>query len=682
MAITASRLHNGGEQGALAQMNSAPASDLAFMDAFPKPAIEQWRAAVDKVLKGSDFEKRLVGRTADGIRIEPLYSAATPALRPMRAEAGRWKVTARVDHPEPEQARALALADLEGGADSLVLSFAGARAARSYGLVADDVAALDAALDGVLLDLIGLRLDPAPQGRVNALMLAALVESRRLDPATTAIDFGLDPIGVLASQGRFAASWPEIGRRLAETIAALKARGFTGPFLTADARPWHEAGASEAQELGGALATAIAYLRALESQGMPLAEARDAISFVLVADTDEFLTIAKFRAARLLWDRVQSACGLTPEPMVLHAETAWRSLTKRDPWVNLLRATVATFSAGVGGADSLTVLPFTSALGLPDGFARRVARNTQLVLLEEASLWRVSDPAAGAGGFEALTQALCEQAWSKLQDLERETTEGLPGILAALANGHIQTGLRRQREARGKAIATRREPITGTSEYPNLAEAAVSVLAVEPVKSPKAKLPLAKASEQKQENLIAALAKGAPRSQALSAPEAGLEVEPLPSVRLSEPFEALRDRADAAPTRPQIFLATLGGVADFTARASFARNLFEAGGIAAPGHNGFASGTGTDMAALVAAFQTSGARLACLCGSDAAYEIEGAAAASALKAAGATIWLAGKPGESEAALREAGVEAFVFVGCNVVEVLEAAQRIVLPALSK
>ncbi len=641
-------------------MNSAPASDLAFMDAFPTPAIEQWRAAVDKVLKGSDFEKRLVGRTADGIRIEPLYPAATPALRPLRAEAGRWRICARVDHPDPEQARTLALADLEGGADSLVLSFAGARAARGYGLVADDVAMLDSALDGVMLDLIRLRLDPAPQGRVNALMLAALVETRGLAPSAAAIDFGLDPIGVLASHGSLAASWPETGRRLAETIAALKARGFAGPFVTADSRPHHEAGASEAQELGGALATAIAYLRALEAQGMPLAEARDAISFVLVADTDQFLTIAKFRAARLLWDRVQSACGLTPKPMVLHAETAWRSLTKRDPWVNLLRATVATFSAGVGGADSLTVLPFTAALGLPDGFARRVARNTQLVLLEEASLWRVADPAAGAGGFEALTQALCEQAWSKLQDLEREATGGLPGIVAALANGHIQTGLARERETRGKAIATRREPITGTSEYPNLAEAAVSVLAVEPIKP----------------------AKGAPRSQALSSPEAGLDVEPLPSFRLAEPFEALRDRADAAQERPLVFLATLGSVADFTARAGFARNLLESGGIAAPGHDGFASGSGTDIAALVSACRASGARLACLCGSDAAYQAEGIAAAAALKNAGATIWLAGKPSENEAALRAAGVEGFVFAGCDAVAVLEEAHRVVLAALSK
>ncbi len=661
-------------------MNSASTSDLPFMEAFPLPDQAQWRAAVGKVLKGADFEKRLVGRTADGIRIEPLYAAANPQARPARSQAGRWHVSTRVDHPSPAEARELALADLEGGADSLVLSFAGARAARGYGLVADDVATLDASLDGVMLDLINLRIDPAAGGRINALLLAALVERRKIDPATTTIDFGLDPVGILASQGVFAASWPEISRRLVETIEALKARGFAGPFVTADARPYQEAGATEAQELGAVMATGIAYLRALEAGGMPLNQARDAISFVLVADTDEFMTIAKFRAARLLWQRVQQACGLDPKPMVLNAETAWRSLTRRDPWVNLLRATVATFSAGIGGADSLTVLPFTAALGLPDAFARRVARNTQLVLLEEANLWRVADPAAGAGGFEALTQALCEQAWTKMQDLEREASDGRPGIVAALANGHVQQGLARQRDIRAKAIATRREPITGTSEFPNLAEAPVSVLDIAPVTRTRSSPSSIRAADQNQAALIGQLATGATRADAATAPERdGLKVEALPSVRLAEAFETLRDKADVLAQergkRPTVFLATLGPVADFTARAGFARNLFEAGGLSAPGHDGFPSNGGTDIPALVEAYQASGARLACLCGSDAGYAAEAVAATEALRAQGATIWLAGKPGEMEHALNQAGVASFIFAGADVLAALEQAQAI-------
>ncbi len=211
-------------------MTSAPDPDLSFMSAFPAPTQEAWRAAVDKVLKGGDFEKRLVARTADGIRIEPLYAAASPPARPLRAQAGRWQVTARLDHPEPAEAQNLALADLEGGANALTIAFAGARAARGYGLVAENVAALDAALDGAMLDLIQLRLDPAPEGRVNALLLAALVEKRGLSPEVLSIDFGMDPIGAFASTGGLAASWAEVGRRLAATIRALKARGFNGPL--------------------------------------------------------------------------------------------------------------------------------------------------------------------------------------------------------------------------------------------------------------------------------------------------------------------------------------------------------------------------------------------------------------------------------------------------------------------
>ncbi|MDU0343863.1 methylmalonyl-CoA mutase subunit beta [Bosea rubneri] len=631
-------------------MTSTSPADLPFMGAFATPTSEQWRGAVEKVLKGADFEKKLVGRTADGIRIEPLYPAATgSAARPLRAQQGRWRVAARVDHPEPAEANRLALAELEGGADCLSLSFAGAAAARGFGLAAKTVAELDAALSGVMFDLVRLRLDPAPGGRRNALLLADLVEGRGLAGDAVEIDFGMDPVGALASSGTLSVLLPELGQRLAETIAALKARGFRGPFLTADGRPWHEAGASEAQELGAVLATAVTYLRLLETQGMPLTEARDAISFTLVADTDEFLTVAKLRAARLLWDRVQQACGLDPKPVFIHAETAWRSLTRRDPHVNLLRGTVAGFSAGVGGADSIGIQPFTAALGLPDGFARRVARNTQLILLEEANLWRVADPAAGAGGFEALTQALCEQGWRKFQDLEAESGDGVSGIVGALINGHVQAGLARERANRAKAIATRREPITGTSEFPNLAEGAVEILAPPPD-----------------------IRQAAPDSNA------AIRVEPLPSLRLAEPYEALRALADieaAAGARPTVFLATLGGIAAFTARAGFARNLFEAGGIAAPSGDGFAKAGKTDVEALVAAFAGSGAKLACLCGSDEIYAAEAAAVAARLKSAGATVWLAGRPGELEAPLREAGVSNFIFAGVDTVATLQDALAI-------
>ena len=167
----------------------------------------------------------------------------------------------------------------------------------------------------------------------------------------------------------------------------------------------HAAGGSEAQELAFALASAVAYLRALEQSGIALDDARRFIYFRLAADQDQFLTIAKFRAMRKLWARVEEACGLEPLPAFVAAETAWRMMTKRDPHGNIVRGTIAALAAAVGGADAVTVLPFSAALGVPDAFARRIARNTQTILIEEANIHRVADPAAGSGAIEALTDA-------------------------------------------------------------------------------------------------------------------------------------------------------------------------------------------------------------------------------------------------------------------------------------
>ena len=397
---------------------------LTLAGEFPAATQEQWRSAVDKVLKGADFEKKLVGRSADGIAIQPLYPRAVPVTTAGAAAGQHWGVMARVDHPDATEANTLALADLEGGATGLVLVPAGGLAALGYGLAFETVADLDRALAGVELDLIRIRLEPAPAGRINALLFAALCKARGLAASTMDVDFGVDPLGLATQRGVLPASWDETGRRVGDLVGTLRAQGFKCPVLTADARPYHEAGASQAQELATVLATLVAYLRTLEAQGMTLDAARGALSAILTADGDQFLTLAKFRALRRLWARVEQACRLPPAPLTIHAETAFRMMTKRDPWVNMLRGTIAVFSAGIGGADTVTALPFTQALGLPDIFARRVARNSQHVLLEESHLWRVVDPAAGSGAFETLTDELCASAWALFQQIEAQGRHG------------------------------------------------------------------------------------------------------------------------------------------------------------------------------------------------------------------------------------------------------------------
>ena len=614
--------------------------DFPLAAEFPRTTQAEWRKLVDAALKGAAFDKRLVTHTYDGLRVEPLYGRAA-GVKPLagRAPGTSWALMQRLDHPDPAAANVQALQDLENGAAGLCLVFAGAPAARGYGVVANDTATLDHALSGVMLDLIPLRIETSPfAGRPVANLMMELVDARKLDPAKLTVDFGLDPIGDMARTGSALLPWPELSARAGATAKDVRGKGFDNAhLLRADGRAVHEAGGSEAQELAFSIAAGVSYLRLLEASGFALEQARQRISFLMAADADEFLTIAKFRALRKLWARVEQACGLKPQPAFVSAETAWRMMTRRDSYVNMLRATIAVTAAGVGGADAISVLPFTAALGLPDAFARRVARNTQLILLEESNLFRVSDPAAGSGGIEALTTQMSHAAWTLLQEIE-----AAGGAAAALEQGLIQKKIAATRTAREAATARRKDAITGTSDYPNLGELPVAVLDV-----PRPAVPAAKAA---------------------------ITFEALPQIRLAEPFEALRDASDRtlAKTgmRPKVFLANLGKSSDFTARATFARNFYEAGGIEARSNDGF-----QDQAAMVAAFRASGAKLACLCSSDKVYEREAATAARALAAAGAIVHLAGRPGEHEADWRQAGIKSFIYVGCDVVSTLQAARGI-------
>ncbi len=604
---------------------------------FPATDATEWRKLVDAALKGASFEKRLVSQTYDGLRVEPLYPRAA-AAEPVagRAPGMPWTVMQRVDHPDPVQANKQALTDLENGTGGLALLMSGAPAARGFGVVAKTAADLNTALGGVMLDLITLRIETAPfAGRPVATLIEELIASRKLDPAALAIDFGLDPLGDMARTGTALLPWPELEARAGGTAKDLKGKGFDAArFLRADGRAVHEAGGSEAQELAFSVAAGVAYLRLLEAAGFSIDEARRRISFLLAADADEFLTIAKFRALRKLWARVEQASGVTPRPAFVSAETAWRMMTARDPYVNMLRTTIAITAAGLGGADTVTTLPFTMARGLPDAFARRVARNQQLVLLEESNLFRVADPAAGSGAGEALTTQLAQSAWSLFQEIE-----AAGGAAAAIEQGLLQRHVATTRAAREANLARRREALTGSSDYPNLAEKAVKVLDVARVAAPPLPSPVS--------------------------------FEALRQIRLAEPFEVLRDKSDAmlakTGVRPKVFLASLGKLADFTPRAMFAKNFYEAGGIEVIGTDGF-----NDLAAMLAAFTASGARLACLCGSDRTYTEQAVAAATALKEAGAIVHLAGRPGELETALKDAGVGTFIFVGCDVLSTLRIA----------
>ena len=610
--------------------------DLPLAADFPKATDADWRKLVDGVLKGAPFEK-LVGKTYDGLKIEPLYPRAK-GVAPVtgRPAAAPWQIMQRIDHPDAVAANAQALNDLENGATGLSLVFAGGAGSHGFGLepTADAVAKV---LKNIHLDAgIGIELQVGPQSRMAAIHIAEYVKSNGIEPAACDIRFGLDPLAACAMWGASPYSWEEIVPAVTGGIKGLAALGFKGPFASADGRVIHDAGGSEVQELAFVLACGVAYLRAIESAGVPLEQAQGMVYARLAADADQFLTMAKFRALRLLWARVETACGLSPKPMFIAADTAWRMLTQRDPYVNMLRATIATFAAGLAGANAITVLPHTLALGLPDPLARRAARNTQLLLLEESNLAKVSDPAAGSGGIETLTAQLRDAAWALFQESEKAG-----GAFAALQQGLFQGKVAAARKARDANIAKRRDVLTGASEFPNLHERETAVLQATPIV-------LAPYGEAKH------------------------KFDALTPIRLAQPFEVLRNKSDAAlkarGKRPSVFLANLGTPADFTARATFAKSFFEAGGIQAIDSEGFA-----DPAQLAAAFKASGAALACLCSSDKIYAEQAEGAAKALQTAGARhIYLAGRPAEAEAALRAAGVAGFVFAGGDALTTLQDA----------
>ncbi|MHA1518331.1 MAG: methylmalonyl-CoA mutase family protein [Alphaproteobacteria bacterium] len=610
-------------------------AELPLARDFPPADKAAWKALVEKALKGASAAS-IQSESYDGIVIEPLYCRESDAdVVHGRAPGIPWEAMQRIEIADGATANRQILDDLNGGAGGINLVFQSSAGDFGYALPPSE-GLLKAALEGVHLEWgVPVEVQMGPLCKNAGLVLANIVQQRGIAPGDVNIRFGFDPIGVLAVNGWNNVIWPDMAHVFASLAGELVAQGFRGPLAVGDGRPVHAAGGTEAQELAFALSTALAYVRAAHDSGVPLDDARRLVFFRLAADQNQFLTTAKFRSIRKLWSRIEEACGLEPEPAFVSAETAWRMMTKRDPQGNIVRGTIAALAAAIGGANAVTMLPFSAALGLPDAFARRVARNTQTILLEESNLYRVADPSAGSGAMESLTRDLCLKAWKLFQAIENEG-----GSAAALHAGLIQGEVAKARAAREVAIACRKDSLIGTSDFHDLAEDDVAVLDGE------TSAPFKNEGEQ--------------------------TAEPLRPTRAAEPFESLRDRSDAYlaehGARPKIYLARLGRPADFNARTSFAKSLFEAGGIETVAPSGTQS-----REEMLEAFKASGASLVCLCSSDRVYEAEGADAAAALKTAGAShVYLAGKPEDLEDALRSAGVESFVSAGADTLSTLRGA----------
>ena len=541
------------EQGSL---ELASADDQHTRADWEKAAAAVLRKA--RRMKDDDADdlvwQKLTRATLDDIEVAPVGSPEM--LEGLRTEgrptrSGEWDIRAHLGGADAKALNEAALVDLDGGVTSLWLE-----------VDADtEPATLAVTLDGVLLDLAPVVLDaPADQPGAQAAAARAFLEV--LGDTTPAAGTNLG--------GR--------GDSVVEVAGLARDAGVLG--VVVDATTAHDLGASDAQELGWSMATAAASLRALTAAGFSVDEAAGLFEFRYAATDEQFPTMAKLRAARRLWRRMlelSEAAGDHEQRQ--HVVTSRPMMSKYDPYVNMLRTTVASFAAGVGGADAVTVLPFDSPLGRPETLGRRVARNTSALLMHESHLAKVTDPGGGAFALEKLTDDLAAAGWAELGRIEDDGGVGA-GFEARVA----EVVERRERE-----VARRTRPITGLTEFPNLAEELPE------------REPTGGASETVR--------------------------------RYGASFEALRDE----PAAGRVFLATLGPVAAHTARATFATNLLAAGGIAVD-----VAGATADADEVLAAYD--GQSVVCLAGSDATYAEWGSAAAAALREAGAThVVIAGKP---------------------------------------
>lgn len=569
------------------------------------PDLQSWYASVGAVLAKTarkdpsempeDVWRTLIATTRDGIEVNPLYTRAderaersAPGEFPFVRGGDRtglpddgWLVSARVDvEGDVSEVNTEVLDLLAQGVSALWLNV--------------DPSDLGAVLKDVYLDLAPITFDVEKSLDEVAEAYLALLDERAAgndgvtDRSMIVADFGATPV-TSEYTGAAASLDLEASVRLARTVSE---RPETLRTFVADGTGFHADGAGDAQELAFAVGAGLEYVRALMSEGLSAADALRQISFRLSATDDQFQSIAKFRAGRLMWARVADLLG-APEAgnAQQHAVTSAAMMSRRDPWVNMLRTTLAAFGAGVGGASSVTVLPFDTSVpgGLENTsrtFAERIARNTQLLLLEESHLGHVVDPAGGSWYVESLTDSLADTAWSILQTVEAEG-----GLAAAIASGSVATAIARVREARDTDIATRTAPVTGVSEFPNLGE------------------PPLDASRRSGEDY-----------------------------RYGQAFEDLRDRSDAhleaTGARPTALVAGLGPQAETTGRVTFVTNLLAAGGIEArnPGVTAAADYAGAQQ----------GESIAVLCGADKRYTTEGAEALRALREAGVeTVYLAG-----------------------------------------
>lgn len=701
---------------------------LDILKDFPANTHAEWLAAVEKELKGKPFDKTLVKKTYEGIDIQPMYfvhdldglsqvdslPGEAPYMRGTSASGHRvnaWKIAQEITLADAEAFNQAAQYDLSRGQNSLNIvldcaSLSGldpeqapADLVGEKGLSLSCLTDAKIALAGIDLTAQPCRLTCGALGVAPAAIIAAFVEEQGQSLADLQGSLVVDPLGVLAVEGTLSSSLATAYDRMAQLTRWAMAHAPKLRTITVGTDGYRNSGGNAVQDIAFALATGVAYIRALQERGLAIDDIAGRMSFEFAIGNDFFMEIAKFRAARLAWSQVIASFGGDAETqkMVIHARTATWNKTEVDPWVNMLRVSTEAFSGIAGGVDSMHVSPFDEIFRTPNEFSRRIARNVHIVLREEGHFDKVVDPAGGCWYVEKITAQLAEKAWKLFQDIE-----AAGGMLAALEQGIPQGAVAQTAAQRAKNVATRTDRFVGTNMYPNLAEKRLEVEPFDHRGFQDKRIQAVKAhagtvDSQACDAALAALRDrlstldGELMARAIAAFRQGatlgmvagviqgeskkIAVTPLNIHRGAEPFEKIRRATEAFTARtgatPKLFLANMGPIPQHKARADFSTAFFNVGAFETIGNNGFAT---VDEAAL--ATLASGAKAVVICSTDATYPEIVPSLAQQLKAAdpGMMIILAGFPKELVDAFKEAGVDEFLHVRVNALELLTKLQK--------
>ena len=705
------------------------AKEFALESDFPRIDYANWRKGVEGELKGIPFDKKMVSHTYEGIDLQPIYTEqvfptsgdpmGVPGFSPfvrgsqvLGNSLTGWDIRQEHADPHPAEVNAQILDDLRNGVSSIVLRFDAASSAcydaddphaaelsGREGVIISAAADLQRALDQVQLDIAGVWLDA---GGVFLPAAALYLTSARLmgiEPDRLLGGFNADSLGALMREGSLPVPLDVALKQMADLAAWTDAHA---PHMTAvqvGTAVYHHAGATSAQDLAFMLGTGVEYLRALTAAGLDVNTAAKQITFSVSIGCRFYQAIAKIRAARMLWAQVVESCGgdAAAQTMRLRATTSRRVLTTRSPAINILRNTAACYAAAIAGADAITTDPFDAPAVLSTELSRRNARNIQLILAEECHLNHVIDPAGGSWYIDWYTRQLAEKAWALFQQIEAQG-----GMLAAATRGWVGRQIDAVELRRERDIATRKLPITGISEHPDISEKKLGEIAPRRVEvrmaaaqrlssrrktyAPQPALDLLVGTAGRTDipageltaRTIAAAGAGATLGQ-LTAALHPAGAEPAQAVALvshpfDEAFEELRDASDAFAERhghkPRVFIAGVGSIAEQIGRKTFARDFFEAGGFEV-----LARETKYDVDSSAAEFARSGAKIAVICSTDKQYATCVVQLAPKLKEVGArTVILAGNPGASEETYRAAGVDRFIFLKCDALETLSSLLR--------